>query len=137
MRQLACCILVLTGCGHDPGLPSPEPDVLIVRDALDATTGILAQRAVGREVPEAAWDSPFQTEGYRRLKERELAMQRPFTDSAFRAFLLSDTLLARLPQLLPAVRLWSEINLGSAAAKQDCSCAGRAMSRPCGSTCNL
>ena len=109
---------IAVACGPDPGgPPRPQVDVTIVRDALDASTGILGLRAVGRAVPETAWDGLFQSEGYQRLKERELSMQRPFTDSAFRAFLLSDTLLARLPELLPAIRLWSEINLGSAAAR--------------------
>ena len=97
--------------------PPPTAEIVIVRDALDVTTGILGNRAVGREVPEQMWDSLFHTRGYLRLKERELGLQRPFTDSAFRAFLLSDTLLARLPELLPAVRLWSEVSIGSAAAK--------------------
>ena len=110
-------LLIALACARPELAPPPSADVVIVRDALDATTGILGSRAVGREIPEYTWDSLFQTQGYQRLKERELALQRPFTDSAFRAFLLSDTLLARLPELLPAVRLWSEINLGSAAAR--------------------
>ena len=117
MTQRSWLLLFALACTRPELAPPPTADVMIVRDALDATTGILGNRAVGRDVPEHMWDSLFSTRGYQRLKERELAMQRPFNDSAFRAFLLSDTLLARLPQLLPAVRLWSEINLGSAAAK--------------------
>jgi hypothetical protein len=109
-------LLLALACRPDP-VPEPAADVTIVRDALDASTEILGLRATGKPVPEATWDSLFRTEGYQRLKERELALRRPFTDSAFRAFLLSDTLLARLPELLPAVRVWSEINLGSAAAR--------------------
>jgi hypothetical protein len=116
LRLLGVALLV-TACRPEPERPAPQGDVTIIRDALDATTGILGNRAVGRDIPQHMWDSLFSTQGYQRLKERELAMRRPFTDSAFRAFLLSDTLLARLPELLPAVRLWSEINLGSAAAK--------------------
>src|SRR5262245_39183070 len=110
-----CCLIA--ACGHHPGTVTRQPDVPIIREASERTTAILGARAVGRDIPEQMWDSLFHTLGYQRLKERELGMQRPFTDSAFRAFLLSDTLLARLPELLPAVRLWSEINLGSAAAK--------------------
>ena len=116
MTLRTAALLLALACRSDP-VPQPVTDVVIIRDALDATTGILGYRAVGRDVPEHLWDALFSTQGYQRLKDRELAMQRPFTDSAFRAFLLSDTLLARLPELLPAVRLWSEINLGSAAAK--------------------
>ena len=118
MTLRTAATLLALACGPDPGtVPAPQADVRIVRDALDASTGILGLRATGKPVPEATWDSLFLTEGYQRLKDRELAMRRAFTDSAFREFLLSDTLLARLPELLPAIRIWSEINLGSAAAR--------------------
>jgi hypothetical protein len=116
MTLRTSAFLFVLACRPDP-VPQPATDVVVIRDALDATTGILGNRAVGQDIPTHLWESLFSSQGYQRLKERELAMRRPFTDSAFREFLLSDTLLARLPELLPAVRLWSEINLGSAAAR--------------------
>jgi hypothetical protein len=91
-----------------------QPDVVIMRDALDASLAVLERRAGGLEVPTSAWDSLFSTEGYARLKERERAFRRPFTDSAFRAFLLSDTLLARLPALRQATETWRSIDLTAA-----------------------
>ena len=91
-----------------------QSDVVIVRDAMDAALAILELRAAGREVPAAAWDSLFSSEGYGRLKERELGLRRPFSDSAFRAFLLSDTLLARLPALRQTAEIWRTIDLTDA-----------------------
>jgi hypothetical protein len=102
-----------------------QPDVAIVRDALDASLAILERRAAGLEIPAAVWDSLFSTEGYTRLKERELAFRRPFTDSAFREFLLSDTLAGRLPYLRRAADSRSGLgSIPSSSPQPTASCTG-------------
>ena len=63
--------LLVLACRPEP-VPQPAPDVVIIRDALDASTGILGLRAVGRAVPETAWENLFKTKGYQRLEEREV-----------------------------------------------------------------
>ena len=105
------------------GARSAPPDtafpdsVVFVFDAMDAAMGILERRARGEAIPAVAWDSMFAAEGYRRLKDRELSLKRPFSDSAFRVFLLSDTLLARLPALRPAATAWRTVDLSDAVSR--------------------
>jgi len=75
----------------------PALDVRVVTDEADAVLAILDQRVARREPAAAAWQRLFATEGYRRLQQRETAMRRAFTDSAFREFVRSPDLLARAP----------------------------------------
>ncbi len=63
------------------------------------------------------WKELFNTDGYKRLKQREEGMQRPFTDSSFRAFLLSDTLAERVKPLRAALTQWGGANISASAAK--------------------
>ncbi len=76
-----------------------EPDLPIVADEAEAAMEILEQRLAGRPVAEESWRHLFSTGGYRRLRSREAAMGRPFDDSTFRAFMMSDTLLRRTAEL--------------------------------------
>jgi hypothetical protein len=48
----------------------------------------------------------FSTEGYVRLKKRELAMSRPFTEDDFRAFVMSEDLLKRREALAATLTRW-------------------------------
>jgi hypothetical protein len=63
------------------------------------------------------WKELFGTDGYKRLKQREEGMQRPFTDSSFRAFILSDTLAARATALRAAFTQWARADIRAASAK--------------------
>jgi putative zinc-dependent peptidase DUF5700 len=60
---------------------------------------------------DADWHRLFSAEGYQRLKARETAMQRAFSDSGFSAFALSDTLGRRAPELRRALTAWERANL--------------------------
>lgn len=98
--------------------PSPTgPDLTIVTDEAEAALAILDLRTAGNPVPEDAWRRLFETEGYRRLKAREVAMGREFEDSSFRAFVTSDTLLRRAPELRRTLREWSTARLDQAGRK--------------------
>src|SRR5688500_18035194 len=103
----ASAFLLLAGCrtrpapdagGAAPGLV----DVRIIADEADAALAILEMRHRGEAIPQTAWSRLFASEGYRRLKQREAAMNRAFTDSAFRVFLLSDDMARRAPDLAAA-----------------------------------
>jgi hypothetical protein len=110
-------LLGATACRSVPSRalsPSASGAVAIVPDAMDAALSILERRAAGTPVAESAWTALFAASGYRHLMEREHAMGRAFTDSAFRAFLLSDTLLARLGSLRPAAAAWHTLDPASA-----------------------
>ena len=82
-----------------------------------AVLAILETRRASKPVSPAQWDALFKSEGYQRLKVREDAMRRTFTDSAFAAFVTSDTLAARAGELRRTLDRWSTADLRNAAQK--------------------
>jgi hypothetical protein len=78
---------------------------------------ILAARRSNRPVAHADWQRLFSTPGYRRLKAREAAMRRTFTDSAFAAFVTSDSLAKRASDLRRTLDRWSSADLQDAARR--------------------
>ncbi|HVG22843.1 MAG TPA: DUF5700 domain-containing putative Zn-dependent protease [Thermoanaerobaculia bacterium] len=91
------------------------PRIRFVTDEADAVLHILDKRARGETIAEADWSRLFATEGYTRLKERELAMGRKFEETTFRDFVTSDALLQRLPELHRTLNEWSRIDPARAA----------------------
>lgn len=88
-------------------------DVRLVADEADAVLDLVA---LGSRATAADWQRLFDSEGYRRLKQREAAMGRAFTDSSFRAF-VQDTALARhAPALREALDAWRTADPSEAAA---------------------
>jgi hypothetical protein len=82
-----------------------------------AVLGILDRERAGAAVDPAAWNALFATEPYRRLKAREAAMHRAFTDSDFARFVRSDSLRARAPALRRTLTAWEATDLAAAAAR--------------------
>lgn len=95
----------------------PRLDVRLVTDEADAVLALLDRRAAGDSIRAADWDALFATEGYRRLQQRERAMQRAFEDSAFQRFVRSPELLARRDSLRAALAAWSEVDPTTAARR--------------------
>jgi hypothetical protein len=93
------------------------PDVRLESDEADAALTILRKRTRNEQPTSADWRGLFSSNGYRHLQEREASMGRGFTDSAFTAFLMSDTLLKRVPLLDPAVQSLTRLDAASAAAR--------------------
>jgi hypothetical protein len=91
----------------------PRIQVTVVTDEAEAVLAIL-DRA---EADSARWARLFASEGYVRLKEREAGMGRAFTDSSFRAFVLSPELRGRLPALRTALEGWRTLDARAAAAR--------------------
>jgi len=89
--------------------------VRFVADEADAVLAILRARRTGISPSQAQWDAVFSSAGYRALLRRETAMGRAFTDSSFRAFVLSDTLLARTPALERTLAAWKTTHVSAAA----------------------
>lgn len=115
---LALAAPCLWACAAATSHPEPAADrldVRIVTDEADAVAAILQTRARGVPPAEEDFQRLFASEGYRRLNDRERAFQRGITDSAFRAFVLSDTLFARHRALLAALRDWKRVDPRSAA----------------------
>jgi len=97
-------------------LPNGQsPDVRLVTDETDAVLSILRLRQRGQSPSERDWSRLFASEGYRALARRETSLGRPFSDDRFKAFVLSDSLLARTSQLAATVDSWTHIDVGDAA----------------------
>jgi len=92
-------------------------NVRIVTDEADAVLAILDARAAGRAVAEADWQRLFASEGYVRLKKRELSMHRAFDDEAFRKFVSSPELLAKRETLHRALDRVRHADLDALAAR--------------------
>src|ERR1044071_2204689 len=60
-----------------------------------AVLTILDAERSGRPASDTDWRGLFSSEGYVRLKAREAAMHRAFSDSDFAAFVRSDSLVRR------------------------------------------
>jgi putative zinc-dependent peptidase DUF5700 len=96
---------------------SPRVDVRLVTDEAERVTRILDARLAGRSPADGDWQVLFATQGYRHLAERERGMRRAFSDSSFRAFVLSDTLLARAAELQHTLAQLEHVDVRAAAAQ--------------------
>lgn len=76
----------------------------------EAVMTVLDKLAAGESPGPDDWDRIFATAGYRRLKDREAAMRRDFTDDDFREFVLGEKLLARRDDLQRALDSWREVD---------------------------
>jgi hypothetical protein len=115
ISRAACLFLVAAGCRH--AAPDDRLGVPMVTDEAEAVLAILEKRAAGRAPAEAQWQRLFSSEGYRRLKQREASLQRPFEDSTFRDFVLSADLLERAAALRQTLSEWVRIDPEKAARR--------------------
>jgi hypothetical protein len=96
---------------------APADGVRIETSEAEAALAILEKRRAGRAVVAADWERLFATEGYRRLGRREASMGRPFEDSTFQAYLLTDTVVASAPALAKTIADWRRADLRAAAGR--------------------
>ena len=115
MRPLRAAVLLalFVACRH--AASDPRLRVPMVTDEADAVLAILEVRARGRTPTETDWQRLFSSEGYRRLKQREASLQRPFDDASFREFVLSADVLERAPALSRTLREWVRVDPAGAA----------------------
>lgn len=81
----------------------------------EAVLTILDKRSQHADVTETDWQKLFSTAPYRRLKQRELSMHRPFTDEEFMKFVA--TLDSRRDQLRETLRQWQSADLQAVAQR--------------------
>jgi hypothetical protein len=116
-------IAACAACGPNRApTPTPAPasiqvDVRLEPDEADAALTILDTRLRGATPTPTDWERLFSADGYQHLKEREAAMGRSFTDSAFTAFLMSDTLLRRAPALARILPSLERLDVSAATAR--------------------
>lgn len=89
----------------------PQNDVIFDACEAQAVLYILDQRVNNQPIHEKDWQVLFQCDGYRRLKEREASIDRPFEDSEFISFVTSDDLLSRCHLLKETLTVWQRMTL--------------------------
>lgn len=124
---MTCRILSSLSLGLLFGFPSFSPATLageanriqIHTDftEADAALSTLEKRTGAQLVTDSDWQAVFVSEPYQRLKKREAAMHRAFTDEDFKKFLLSDELLKQRVALARTVQDWKHANLQAAATR--------------------
>jgi hypothetical protein len=82
----------------------------------EAVAALRIMEAVGHHIepPADAWSALYASDGYRRLKRREAAMGRAFTDSSFALFLRADSTVARRESLRRTLMTWQRMDLRAA-----------------------
>lgn len=116
MKLPFCCllILVLLSAVAVNARPSSRLNVKIIADEAEAVLNILEKRADRAEITESDWVRIFESEGYKRLKKRELSFSRPFADETFRVFVMSDELFSRREALAATLIQWKRIDPSTA-----------------------
>ncbi len=97
--------------------PSDRLQLTLDVSEAEAVLAILAKAQARQSVDSTDWRRLFGTEPYRRLKAREAAIRRPFTDADFQRFVLSDSLGARATELRQTLDDWRRADLAAAAAR--------------------
>jgi Putative zinc dependent peptidase (DUF5700) len=92
----------------------PAIDVRLINDEAESVLAILAKRDAQQNITDADWRRVFSSEGYVRLKQRETAMNRPFEDEEFRAFVLSDRLAGQRQALADTLAKWMQADMTGA-----------------------
>jgi hypothetical protein len=108
-------VLMLTG--NALSSESSRLDIRFDDAEAERALEIVELRARSGQIGEEAWSALLATDGYQRLKIREAAMQRPFTDDEFREFLLEPGMTERAPGLREILDRWREADLSAAAAR--------------------
>jgi hypothetical protein len=82
-----------------------------------AVLAIVDARKAGEPVDSAAWARLFASEPYRRLAQREASMRRPFTEEAFRDFVVGGDLASRADDLRVTLESWRSRDLQASARR--------------------
>jgi hypothetical protein len=90
-------------------------DLTLDTSEAEAVLTILDKRAHHEDATYTDWQKLFSTTPYRRLKQRETSMRRPFTDEAFMKFVA--TLDPRREQLRQTLRQWQSADLQAVAQR--------------------
>ncbi len=112
LRTLLCVAVVVFA--FSPDLRAQQLDVRLVTDEADAVLAVLAKKRANEPVTDADWARVFSSEGFTRLKKRELGMQRPFEDAEFQKFVLSDELGQRAAALEDTLAKWKRAEAAAA-----------------------
>ncbi len=112
--------LIQGGVYHHRAQSEPlenQINVTLISDEAEAVLQILAKQQAKQALLDADWQRLFSSEGYVRLKRREAAMQRSFTDEEFKSFVLSEKLLGEREALARTLEAWKKANVTGTAQR--------------------
>jgi hypothetical protein len=108
-RTLLCLGVVVFACTAD--LRAQQLDVRLVTDEAEAVLAVLAKKRANEPITQADWTRVFSSDGYTRLKKRELSLERPFDNAEFQKFVLSDELGQRAAALEETLARWKRVDV--------------------------
>jgi hypothetical protein len=117
LSTLLAGTFVSEGSGAWAAPPESRVVLRVQTDEAEAVLSILAKESLGQAVSEDDWQRLFSTEPYLRLKQRESAMKRDFTDESFKSFVLSPELAAKADALRKTLSEWKKADLNSSAER--------------------
>ncbi len=97
--------------------------VRLITDEAEVALQILQERQDGKQIADEEWNKLFATEGYERLKDREIGMAKmfpgrdPFTDDAFKTFMLSDDPLKQRRDYQETLDKWMKVDVAECAKR--------------------
>jgi len=97
--------------------PSDRIELRFNTDEADAVLAILDMHAAASAITDSDWQRLFSTEPYIRLRKREAAMHRDFTDDDFKKFVLSPELAAKASALRKTLGAWKRADLAASAQR--------------------
>lgn len=90
--------------------PDASLDVRVVADQAEAALAILEKRRAGETIGDADWKRMFESEAFRRLEMRQVSFDRPVDRDAFRAWLVSDSVVGRVETYREAIEWWKALD---------------------------
>lgn len=105
MKSFICSALLAASLAAAPA-PNDAVQVEFDHGEAEAALLIFEKLARGKPATEADWQALFSTAGYRRLKDREAAMGRAFTDADFKAFMQTTRTRKQAVDLRRTLRDW-------------------------------
>jgi len=82
-------------------------DITFITDEAEAVLALIGQES-------GDWQRLFSSEGYTRLKKREISMRNSFEDAEFKQFVLSEDLRSRAGDLAQTLQAWKTADLNKA-----------------------
>jgi hypothetical protein len=113
---LLCMAAMALAMVPKPVVASGPEQVKIAVDTseAEAVLAILSKQSSNERVSDQDWSALCSTEPYKRLREREAAIHRPFTDQAFKEFVASPELTKQRESLEGTLASWRKADLQAA-----------------------
>lgn len=108
-RTVLCLAVVVVAFAANTR--AQQLDVRLVTDEAEAVLAVLAKKKANEPITQSDWARVFSSEGYTRLKKRELGMERPFENAEFQKFVLSDDLGQRAAALEETLARWKQADV--------------------------